>query len=176
MVHKWKKGMRKRRAVELSELSLLRDDGCVFLCSRFLTPFSRTSWLHTGAALNAKSWERKNRILYPPQEKDEPRRPAVSDTFFCRDFSIGYKVIWFILFLKSYQRLWILFFRRSIIADVRLSTAKTRCGTWLSWSVTLNSFMFVCTFSLTFIRSCVWPVLLSKALSLSWNRVCALSG
>lgn len=64
------------------ERSFLCDDGCVFLCSRFLTPFSQTSCLHTSTALNTKNWERKNRILYPPQENDEPRRPAVSDTSF----------------------------------------------------------------------------------------------
>ncbi|MCI4386324.1 hypothetical protein PGIGA_G00060990 [Pangasianodon gigas] len=50
--------------------------------SRFLTPFSQTSCLHTSAALNTKTWERKNRILYPPQEKDEPRRPA--EIYHCR--------------------------------------------------------------------------------------------
>ncbi|KAF4077611.1 hypothetical protein AMELA_G00210040 [Ameiurus melas] len=50
--------------------------------SRFLTPFSQTSCLHTSTALNTKNWERKNRILYPPQENDEPRRPA--EIFHCR--------------------------------------------------------------------------------------------
>ncbi|XP_051960856.1 39S ribosomal protein L22, mitochondrial-like [Xyrauchen texanus] len=37
---------------------------------------SQVSWLHTSAELNSKHWERKNLIVYPPQQKDEPRRPA----------------------------------------------------------------------------------------------------
>ncbi|XP_061754801.1 39S ribosomal protein L22, mitochondrial isoform X1 [Nerophis ophidion] len=32
--------------------------------------------LHTSASLDAKNWERKNKIVYPPQLPDEPRRPA----------------------------------------------------------------------------------------------------
>ncbi|KAF7697384.1 39S ribosomal protein L22, mitochondrial [Silurus meridionalis] len=44
--------------------------------SRFPTLFSQTSCLHTSAVFNNKNWERKNRIVYPPQEKEEPRRPA----------------------------------------------------------------------------------------------------
>ncbi|XP_061902496.1 39S ribosomal protein L22, mitochondrial [Entelurus aequoreus] len=32
--------------------------------------------LHTSASLDAKNWERKNKIIYPPQLPDEPRRPA----------------------------------------------------------------------------------------------------
>ncbi|XP_060792484.1 39S ribosomal protein L22, mitochondrial isoform X1 [Neoarius graeffei] len=49
---------------------------------RFVTPFSQKSCLHLSAALNLKNWEKKNRILYPPQEKDEPRRPA--EIYHCR--------------------------------------------------------------------------------------------
>ncbi|XP_061754802.1 39S ribosomal protein L22, mitochondrial isoform X2 [Nerophis ophidion] len=33
--------------------------------------------LHTSASLDAKNWERKNKIVYPPQLPDEPRRPAI---------------------------------------------------------------------------------------------------
>ncbi|KAF5892296.1 39S ribosomal protein L22, mitochondrial [Clarias magur] len=50
--------------------------------ARFLAPLSQTSCLHTSTALSNKNWEKKNRILYPPQEKDEPRRPA--EVFHCR--------------------------------------------------------------------------------------------
>nr|XP_015205425.1 PREDICTED: 39S ribosomal protein L22, mitochondrial [Lepisosteus oculatus] len=38
--------------------------------------FGQTSGFHSSAALEVKSWERKNRIVYPPQLADEPRRPA----------------------------------------------------------------------------------------------------
>ncbi|XP_076024699.1 large ribosomal subunit protein uL22m [Genypterus blacodes] len=34
------------------------------------------SCLHTGSPLDSKYWERRNRIVYPPQLPDEPRRPA----------------------------------------------------------------------------------------------------
>ncbi|XP_054611268.1 39S ribosomal protein L22, mitochondrial [Dunckerocampus dactyliophorus] len=34
------------------------------------------SCLHTSTPLEAKNWERKNKIVYPPQLPDEPRRPA----------------------------------------------------------------------------------------------------
>ncbi|XP_072517899.1 large ribosomal subunit protein uL22m [Salminus brasiliensis] len=44
--------------------------------SRFLAPCSQVSCLHTTALLNNKNWDRKNRIVYPPQQKDEPPRPA----------------------------------------------------------------------------------------------------
>ncbi|KAI4880889.1 hypothetical protein NFI96_029767 [Prochilodus magdalenae] len=50
--------------------------------SRFLSPSSQVSCLHTTAVLSTKNWERKNRILYPPQQKDEPPRPA--EVFHCR--------------------------------------------------------------------------------------------
>ncbi|XP_036444913.1 39S ribosomal protein L22, mitochondrial [Colossoma macropomum] len=50
--------------------------------SRFLAPCSQVSCLHTAAVLNTKNWERKNRIVYPPQQKDEPPRPA--EIFHCR--------------------------------------------------------------------------------------------
>ncbi|XP_030649064.1 large ribosomal subunit protein uL22m [Chanos chanos] len=43
---------------------------------------SQASCLHASAALNGRQWERKNRILYPPQTKDEPRRPA--EIYHCR--------------------------------------------------------------------------------------------
>ncbi|XP_077448079.1 large ribosomal subunit protein uL22m isoform X1 [Stigmatopora argus] len=34
------------------------------------------SYVHTSTAVEAKNWERKNKIVYPPQLPDEPRRPA----------------------------------------------------------------------------------------------------
>ncbi|TMS14605.1 39S ribosomal protein L22, mitochondrial [Larimichthys crocea] len=34
------------------------------------------SCLHTSSSLEAKTWERRNRKMYPPQLPDEPRRPA----------------------------------------------------------------------------------------------------
>ncbi|XP_051257202.1 39S ribosomal protein L22, mitochondrial [Dicentrarchus labrax] len=34
------------------------------------------SCLHTSTSLEAKNWEKKNKIVYPPQLPDEPRRPA----------------------------------------------------------------------------------------------------
>lgn len=36
------------------------------------------SCIHTTAALERQGWEMKNRVVYPPQLSDEPRRPAVS--------------------------------------------------------------------------------------------------
>uniref|UniRef100_A0A672SWI8 39S ribosomal protein L22, mitochondrial n=1 Tax=Sinocyclocheilus grahami TaxID=75366 RepID=A0A672SWI8_SINGR len=42
---------------------------------------SQMSCLHTSTQLNGKHWERKNLIVYPPQQKDEPCRPAVSNSF-----------------------------------------------------------------------------------------------
>ncbi|XP_036381539.1 39S ribosomal protein L22, mitochondrial [Megalops cyprinoides] len=36
----------------------------------------QNSSFHTTSTLDAKNWERKNRILYPPQRPDEPPRPA----------------------------------------------------------------------------------------------------
>ncbi|KPP65220.1 39S ribosomal protein L22, mitochondrial-like [Scleropages formosus] len=53
------------------------------LHSRFLASAShfqqqqQQSGLHTTEALDAKNWERKNRIVYPPQLQGEPRRPAI---------------------------------------------------------------------------------------------------
>ncbi|XP_026855935.2 39S ribosomal protein L22, mitochondrial isoform X2 [Electrophorus electricus] len=44
--------------------------------SRFVDPRTQVACLHTSAVLHTKNWERKNRILYPPQQKDEPPRPA----------------------------------------------------------------------------------------------------
>ncbi|KAG8008433.1 39S ribosomal protein L22 [Nibea albiflora] len=35
------------------------------------------SCLHTSSSLEARIWERKNHIVYPPQLPDEPRRPAI---------------------------------------------------------------------------------------------------
>ncbi|XP_070839358.1 large ribosomal subunit protein uL22m [Chaetodon trifascialis] len=34
------------------------------------------SCFHTSASLESKKWERRNRMMYPPQLPDEPRRPA----------------------------------------------------------------------------------------------------
>ncbi|XP_076836154.1 large ribosomal subunit protein uL22m [Brachyhypopomus gauderio] len=50
--------------------------------SRFVGPSSQVTCLHTSAVLNVKNWDRKNRILYPPQQKDEPPRPA--EIYHCR--------------------------------------------------------------------------------------------
>ncbi|MBN3319158.1 RM22 protein, partial [Atractosteus spatula] len=44
--------------------------------------FVQTSGFHSSAALEVKNWERKNRIVYPPQLADEPRRPA--EVYHCR--------------------------------------------------------------------------------------------
>ncbi|XP_018584003.1 large ribosomal subunit protein uL22m [Scleropages formosus] len=56
------------------------------LHSRFLASAShfqqQQSGLHTTEALDAKNWERKNRIVYPPQLQGEPRRPA--EIYHCR--------------------------------------------------------------------------------------------
>lgn len=38
--------------------------------------------LHTSASLESKSWERKNKTVYPPQLPDEPPRRAVSSCLF----------------------------------------------------------------------------------------------
>uniref|UniRef100_UPI00398F7830 large ribosomal subunit protein uL22m isoform X1 n=2 Tax=Pristiophorus japonicus TaxID=55135 RepID=UPI00398F7830 len=38
--------------------------------------------LHTSLALTAKNWERKNRVVYPPQLPHEPRRPM--EVYHCR--------------------------------------------------------------------------------------------
>ncbi|XP_063784444.1 large ribosomal subunit protein uL22m isoform X2 [Pseudophryne corroboree] len=35
------------------------------------------SCIHTTAALQRRNWEMKNKIVYPPQLPDEPRRPAI---------------------------------------------------------------------------------------------------
>ncbi|XP_073477262.1 large ribosomal subunit protein uL22m isoform X1 [Aquarana catesbeiana] len=40
------------------------------------------SCIHTTAALERQGWEMKNRVVYPPQLSDEPRRPA--EVFHCR--------------------------------------------------------------------------------------------
>ncbi|XP_075066229.1 large ribosomal subunit protein uL22m [Mixophyes fleayi] len=40
------------------------------------------SCIHTTAALERHNWEMKNRVLYPPQLPDEPRRPA--EIYHCR--------------------------------------------------------------------------------------------
>ncbi|XP_035522335.1 39S ribosomal protein L22, mitochondrial [Morone saxatilis] len=34
------------------------------------------SCLHTSTSLESKNWEKRNKIVYPPQLPDEPRRPA----------------------------------------------------------------------------------------------------
>lgn len=104
-------------------LALFRVLGCS-------STLSQVSCLHTSTELNSKHWERKNLIVYPPQQKDEPRRSAVSNSFHLLlhviKFKMGLNYSGFDLFLFMYNR-------RSITADVRLNTAKTRCGTWLNW-------------------------------------------
>ncbi|TRY96154.1 hypothetical protein DNTS_028346, partial [Danionella cerebrum] len=59
---------------------------CSHIRSSLIGPastLSRVACLHTSAQdFNAKNWERKNRILHPPQQKDEPRRPA--EVYHCR--------------------------------------------------------------------------------------------
>uniref|UniRef100_A0A673FHD9 39S ribosomal protein L22, mitochondrial n=1 Tax=Sinocyclocheilus rhinocerous TaxID=307959 RepID=A0A673FHD9_9TELE len=57
---------------------------CGHIRSRLLgssSTLSQVSCLHTSTELNSKHWERKSLIVYPPQQKDEPRRPAVSNSF-----------------------------------------------------------------------------------------------
>ncbi|XP_028277546.1 large ribosomal subunit protein uL22m [Parambassis ranga] len=34
------------------------------------------SCLHTSTSLQSKQWEKKNLVMFPPQQPDEPRRPA----------------------------------------------------------------------------------------------------
>ncbi|XP_057677406.1 39S ribosomal protein L22, mitochondrial [Corythoichthys intestinalis] len=36
----------------------------------------RSSCIHTSTAFESKNWEKKNKIVYPPQLPGEPRRPA----------------------------------------------------------------------------------------------------
>uniref|UniRef100_A0A671S0G0 39S ribosomal protein L22, mitochondrial-like n=1 Tax=Sinocyclocheilus anshuiensis TaxID=1608454 RepID=A0A671S0G0_9TELE len=58
---------------------------CGHIHSRLLGPsstLSQMSRLHTSTELNSKHWERKNLIVYPPQQKDEPCRPA--EIYHCR--------------------------------------------------------------------------------------------
>ncbi|XP_057216402.1 39S ribosomal protein L22, mitochondrial isoform X2 [Triplophysa rosa] len=50
---------------------------CGQINSRLLGASSQVSCLHTSTQLNSKHWERYNRIVHPPQQKDEPRRPAI---------------------------------------------------------------------------------------------------
>ncbi|KAM3925614.1 large ribosomal subunit protein uL22m [Leptodactylus fuscus] len=53
--------------------------GSLFRIQRGLTATSAgllQSGLHTSAALQRHNWEMKNRVVYPPQLPDEPRRPA----------------------------------------------------------------------------------------------------
>ncbi|XP_043560144.1 39S ribosomal protein L22, mitochondrial [Chiloscyllium plagiosum] len=40
------------------------------------------SHIHSSLPLPAKNWERKNRVVYPPQLPDEPRRPV--EVYHCR--------------------------------------------------------------------------------------------
>ncbi|XP_077104645.1 large ribosomal subunit protein uL22m [Siphateles boraxobius] len=52
---------------------------CGHIRSRLLgssSTLSQVSCLHTSPELNSKHWERRNLTVYPPQQKDEPRRPA----------------------------------------------------------------------------------------------------
>uniref|UniRef100_A0A673FR43 39S ribosomal protein L22, mitochondrial n=1 Tax=Sinocyclocheilus rhinocerous TaxID=307959 RepID=A0A673FR43_9TELE len=53
----------------------------VYRFSRHWSKSHAVSCLHTSTELNSKHWERKSLIVYPPQQKDEPRRPAVSNSF-----------------------------------------------------------------------------------------------
>ncbi|KTG05869.1 hypothetical protein cypCar_00018167 [Cyprinus carpio] len=58
---------------------------CGHIRSRLLgspSTLSQVSCLYTSTELNSKHWERKNLIVYPPQQKDEPRRPA--EIYHCR--------------------------------------------------------------------------------------------
>ncbi|XP_044137126.1 39S ribosomal protein L22, mitochondrial isoform X2 [Bufo gargarizans] len=51
----------------------------LFRTQRGLTAASTVlsqSSIHTTAALEGQNWEMKNRVVYPPQLPDEPRRPA----------------------------------------------------------------------------------------------------
>ncbi|CAN2387332.1 ribosomal protein L22 [Pristimantis euphronides] len=53
--------------------------GSLFRIQRGLSAASGVlsrSGIHTTAALERRNWEMKNRIVYPPQLPDEPRRPA----------------------------------------------------------------------------------------------------
>ncbi|XDV39170.1 hypothetical protein PO909_008445 [Leuciscus waleckii] len=52
---------------------------CGHIRSRLLgssSTLSQVSCLHTSPELNSKHWERRNLTVYPPQKKEEPRRPA----------------------------------------------------------------------------------------------------
>ncbi|CAJ1063281.1 S ribosomal protein L22%2C mitochondrial [Xyrichtys novacula] len=40
------------------------------------------SCLHTSSSLSSAKWEKKNRMMFPPQLPDEPRRPA--EVYHCR--------------------------------------------------------------------------------------------
>ncbi|KAK2872966.1 hypothetical protein QQF64_017300 [Cirrhinus molitorella] len=58
---------------------------CGHIRSRLLgssSTLSQVSCLHTSTELNSKHWERKNLIVYPPQQKDEPCRSA--EIYHCR--------------------------------------------------------------------------------------------
>uniref|UniRef100_A0A8C1RUJ0 Large ribosomal subunit protein uL22m n=1 Tax=Cyprinus carpio TaxID=7962 RepID=A0A8C1RUJ0_CYPCA len=71
---------------------------------------SQVSCLYTSTELNSKHWERKNLIVYPPQQKDEPRRPAVSNSF------------------------------NLLLHVMKLNTAKTRCGMTIDQALTQLEF------------------------------------
>ncbi len=60
---------------------------------------SQVSCLHTSTELNSKHWERNNLIVYPPQQKDEPRRPAVSNSFNLLLHVMKYAVKFLLLFV-----------------------------------------------------------------------------
>ncbi|XP_023818200.1 39S ribosomal protein L22, mitochondrial isoform X1 [Oryzias latipes] len=59
-----------------SGFSFVRSLSGLFRSSRLAAPPQRLSWLHTGSSLSSKSWERKNLKVFPPQQPEEPRRPA----------------------------------------------------------------------------------------------------
>ncbi|GCB76511.1 large ribosomal subunit protein uL22m isoform X1 [Scyliorhinus torazame] len=58
---------------------LLTHIQCGLLASCSIAPQSH---IHTSLTLPAKTWERKNRVLYPPQLPHEPRRPV--EVYHCR--------------------------------------------------------------------------------------------
>ncbi|XP_017288231.1 39S ribosomal protein L22, mitochondrial [Kryptolebias marmoratus] len=72
--------------------TIMRGRGVAFirnisevLHSRFQTPggaSQQLSCLHTSSCLDSKHWERRNRMVFPPQLPDEPRRPA--EIYHCR--------------------------------------------------------------------------------------------
>ena len=56
------------------------DSKCLLLYRLFSShSILPQSHIHTSASLEiSRKWEKKNKIVYPPQLPGEPRRPAVS--------------------------------------------------------------------------------------------------